>query len=132
MKVDIFKATEEVNEWLDYKKVGAKKRELQRESIETLVEAICEGHLTKSEDHEFEYSLLFPIETEDNKIEKLKFKPRVHTSDISTQLTKVKPGDVHGMICGYAAALTGKPRAVIAALDTEDFGVVGAIAVFFM
>lgn len=129
-------AQQEVNQWLDFKKVSEKRRENYKENIETLVGSIVTGQLTLDQDSkEFTQNLLLPITAEGTDkvtVDKLVFKPRIAVKQIRTQMQGVKSTDLQGMILGYIAALTGKPKEVLANLDTEDYTVAQAIAIFFL
>lgn len=123
-------ATEEVNSWLDYKKISDKKRIAQKDQIDSLVDAVCDGTLTLKADKTFVQELKF---TEgENAILKLEFKPRLKMSVIHSHLQGVKSSDADGRIGAYIAALTNMPKSVIGTMDTEDFGVAQSIALFFL
>lgn len=121
----------EVNAWLDYKKVSDKKREAQKEQIEVIQDAISDGTLTLNEDRSFTHHLKFPI-GKDVTIISLEYKPRVAMQTIHSHLQGVKPTDGDGRLCAYVAALTSKPKDVIKSLDTEDYNISQAIALFFL
>lgn len=125
-------ATDEVNGWLDYKKVSAKKRETHKEHIDNLVDAMVEGNLTLNEAKEFTQLLKFPIEGGEEKLSELKYKPRLKVETVQMHLHGVKPSDNYGLINAYISALTTKPKALIKNLDSEDYTLAYGIAVFFM
>jgi hypothetical protein len=131
MKVSIDVATEEVNKWLDYKKVNEKKREAYKDNIDALVQGVCDGILILNEDNTFTHNLQFPIEGE-MPIHKLDYKPRLKMSTVHNHLQGVKPSDGDGRVCAYIAALTSKPKAVVKDLDTEDYSIGQSIAIFFL
>ena len=124
-------AKEEVDKWLDCKRVNEKKRESYEDNIETLIDAVAAGILVLNEDNAFIHNLIFPLKGE-LPIKELVYKPRIKVSAIHTHLKGVKTSDADGRICAYVAALTSKPRAVITDLDTEDFSIAQSIAVFFL
>lgn len=124
-------AIKEVEKWLDSKKVKPGKREEKKDSIETIALALMEGDLVLNEDMTITQTLLFPILNE-LPIKELKFKPRINTQTISLYLQGVKTGDFLGMVAAYICALTGQPKAVVQALDTEDYATAQAIAGFFL
>lgn len=130
-KINLETATEEVNKWLDYKKVGDKRRETYKDHVETLVDSIMEGHLILKEDNTFVHTLKIPVEG-DLGFDKLEYKPRVRISTIKHHMQGVKSGDSDGRISAYVAALVSKPKALIDMLDTEDYSISCSIAVFFM
>jgi hypothetical protein len=123
-------AEAEVNSWLEYKKVNAKKREVYNENIEILIDAMYEGYLVLEEDKTFVQELRYPIGN--NEVKALRFKPRLKVSTAQVCLQGLKPGDAEGRICGYIAALTVQDRNIIRELDTEDFEIARSIAIFFL
>jgi hypothetical protein len=129
--VNIELAKAEVKKWLDHKKISEKKREKNQDNIEALVEAIVDGHLALNETKfTFTHTLKFPT-GENGQLTKLEYKSRLEVKEIQMQMQGIKSTDLHGIIISYACALTGKPRGVIAALDSEDYAIVQGIASFF-
>ena len=132
MKVALDVAIEEVNKWLDYKRVNDKKRESYKENIETLVDAVADGYLRlNQEDHKFILELKFPTDGE-SPVKSLEFKPRIKVSQVHQHLQGVKSTDADGRLLAYVAALTSQPSGIIKGLDTEDYNVALAIAIFFL
>lgn len=131
MKIEKEIANQEVEKWLDFKKIDSATREANQESINKLANAIADGFLVLKEDnHHFVYSLKFPIEG-DEAITSLEFKARMNMREAHGRIQNIKPNDGMGMLFGYAAALTNKPVEVIKKLDSVDNSVVQAITVFF-
>lgn len=124
-------AEKEIIGWLDCKRVSDKKREDQKENINSLISAVCEGSLTVKDDNTLVHELLFPIGSE-AKIAKLEYKPRIHMGVIHKHLEGIKPSDADGRICAYIAALTSNPKDVVRLLDTEDYSIAQSIAIFFL
>jgi hypothetical protein len=130
-KVSREQAQSEVESWLDYKKVGSQKRETNKDSIEFLISAIVEGDLTVDEDKNLIQKLKFPP-SGDLAVSALKYKPRVTVKVVNTRLTGIKSDDINGRICAYASALTGVSRELIKDMETDDFGLVQNIVLFFL
>lgn len=130
-KVSLDIAREEVTKWLDYKKVGAKKREEYKDNIDALVDGIYEGILTLTPDMLFVHNLKFPI-GEGESIKELRYKPRIKQLDIANMMKGIKAGDTSAQVRAYVCAVTGQPANIIAQLDTEDFSVSQSIGVFFI
>lgn len=130
--VSIDVAIADMNRWLDAKKVSDKKREAYADNIENLTDAISEGSLILNENNEFEQKLKFPIKSESGDIETLKFKNRLTVDAVQNNLTGVKPTDADGRITAYVSALTNLPKAVIKRMDTEDYSIGQALAIFFL
>lgn len=127
-------ARQDVERWLDFKRVPAKKRAAVADTIESMAEAIEQGTLIVNDDCTITHNLIFPIENSDGEhtVEELKYKPRVTTEAISIRMKDVKVTDAHGMFIAYASALTNQPTALIKKLDTEDFRVAQSIVTFFL
>ncbi len=122
----------EIDIWLKHKKIGKAKREANQDQIDSLVSFMCDGVLTMDPDSKkFNHVLQFPIESE-IVTKDLEYVPRLKMLDIHTKLQGVKPGDADGRILAYVAALTGKAKQIIRSLDTVDYDVAQAIAIFFI
>lgn len=124
-------AEQEVQSWLDYKKVSDSRREEKAEQIKALVNAIADGQVILNEDYTLTQVLLSEVGVE-VKIKELTFKARLSGAQIQTYLQGVKPTDIDGRLYGYIAALTGQPKEVVRNLDTEDLTVAQNIAFFFL
>lgn len=125
-------AEKEVNDWLDYKKVGSQKRESNKDQIDVLIDAICEGALVlKADTKEFVHTLKFATEGE-QPITELTYKPRLSYSQVKGHLHNVKPSDADGRFIAYMAALTGKPKLVFEKLDSVDLSIAQSITLFFV
>lgn len=122
-------AEQEVQSWLDYKKVSDSRREEKAEQIKALVNAIADGQVILNEDYTLTQVLLSEVGVE-VKIKELTFKARLSGAQIQTYLQGVKPTDIDGRLYGYIAALTGQPKEVVRNLDTEDLTVAQNIAFF--
>lgn len=135
--VDLNTATEEVDKWLDFKKVSQRKRDSKKEHIEELVDAVVDGTLILDENFSWTHNLRFPIRTqEDNQesapIETFTYKPRVDIGSVQNYLKRISGSDFDGRVVCYVAALTSRATEMIKRLDTEDYSIAQAIAVFFI
>lgn len=125
-------ALKEVEAWLDYKRVKSKKRESYQDQIDVLVDAVSDGSLVlDDESFELTYNLIFPF-GEEEKITELKFKPRLSVGEVNKYMRGVQATDIDKRLQAYVSALTGQPKGVIQAIDTEDSSVINAIVVFFL
>lgn len=124
-------ARKDIVRWLDFKKVNEKKREDSEDSIEELINAICDGNIIVKEDCTIEHTLIFP-QGEGGMIKVLTYKPRLKMSEIEARSAKVKPGNSQEIIRAYICALTEQPSAIIKELDTEDNRISRSIASFFL
>ena len=132
-KVSEEMAQKTINAWLDAKRVRERKREQQKDNIETLVDAVADGDLSHDpESNELTLVLLQPVGIE-KKVEKLIFKPRINMGLIRQGLKGIKvTEDSMGYIMAYIATLTNQPKNVINALDSDDYKIASAIAGFFL
>jgi hypothetical protein len=124
-------AFEEVEKWLDHKKISDKKRESYKEQVDLLVESISDGYLSLNDDFTFTQKLKFPISNQIS-TSQLTYKPRLKMSEIHRRLEGVKTSDSDGRVCAYIAALTSQPKEVIKELDTVDYEIGQAITIFFL
>lgn len=122
-------AEKEVNAWLDFKRVKAKKREENESSIETLIDGFECGALSLNpETKELKLKLGFPIGDSQGE---LVFKPRLKVGEAHKQLQGVSASNVDGRILAYVSALTNTNSGVIKDMDTEDYTIAQSIAIFF-
>lgn len=123
-------AIEEVNSWLDFKKVGEGKRELQKDSIKVLINAIEDGSLYLKDDKTFVHILKFPF-GEDVKTTQFEYKPRLNGLETEKAQKGVK-GEGFQLLIAMASALTGKAPGLLKHMDSEDLAISQAISVFFL
>jgi hypothetical protein len=90
------------------------------------------GQLVLNDDFSFTHKLNFPIEGETNNIAELVYKPRLQVKELHRQLSGIKAGDLELRVTAHIAALTGKVKATLQCMDTEDYKISEAISVFFM
>lgn len=125
------KATEEVDSYLNHKKISQRRREGDlKNAIESLIDSICEGTLVLKENFVFEQKLKFPPEGLD--FQTLEYKPRVPVKTIHLSLQGVKSDDADKRVAAYIAAITSKSKAQITSLDTDDYSVGQNFALFFI
>lgn len=125
-------AEAEITAWLDKKKIMSQQREENKSSIDTLIEAIVEGVLVLDSDtNTFTHKLLFQMDGE-MPVTELTYKPRLNDNMLRPYLSGVKPADVDARILAYMAALTGKAKGILSALDTADKRIATSIVLFFL
>lgn len=130
-KVDFDTANSEITGWLDCKKISDKKRDVQKDTISTLVDAVADGSLVVEDDNSLTHTLKFAV-GKDGQIKDFKYKPRITVGDVHGHLQGVKPSDADGRLLAYVAALTNQTKGIIGLLDTEDYGIAQSIAIFFL
>ena len=122
-------AVADVNRWLDLKKVSSKKREDLDSDIKSIIGFVEEGVLSIDENCIITHKLKFPFGN-DKLIETLSYKVRVSADDLTDGQKGVTTGA--DLIAANIATLTGKVKATIKKLDSEDYSVCKAIVAFFM
>lgn len=132
-KVDRKTAEEEIENWLDSKKISPSKRESKSASIESLVCAIMDGDLVLNAENKFEQTLKFPGDSPAS-VKVLEFKQRILINEVQHHLknNKTSISDFDGRFVAYIQALTGQPNAVITKLESTDYDIAQSIAGFFM
>lgn len=124
-------AIDDINRWLDAKRIREKKREQNKDLIDVLVEAVEDGILIVQEDNSLTMDLAFGI-GEGESIKKLTFKPRLRIDEVKPHLERVKSSDGDGRLMAYVTALTGQPTKLIYSMDTSDQSLATSIALFFL
>lgn len=119
----------DVDRWLDLKKVSSKKREDLKSEIDSMICFVEEGVLSIDEKCIITHLLKFPI-GENDSIDKLTYKVRVSADDLTDGQKGVTTGA--DLIAANVATLTGKVKATIRKLDSEDYSVCKCIVAFFM
>jgi hypothetical protein len=124
-------AEEEIEVWLDKKKVFQETRDKYKDHIEVIVEAMMNGVLQLNEKMEFHHTLLFEI-GEGGAIDHLDYLFRANDKIIAPHMKGVKNDDVDGRLNALIAAITKQTRGIISNLDTVDKRIATAIGIFFM
>lgn len=125
-------AEEEIEYWLDKKKVRESQRSFYKESVEILTDAMMDGDLVLDKDtNELTYTLSFPTEGT-APIKNLKFKARLNDAMLKPHMETSKSGTLVDVNLSYLAALTDVPKTVLAKLDTVDKRVISNVVVFFL
>lgn len=130
-KVERSVAELEVTDWLDKKKVSSSVREANKDSVELLIDCICDGELVKDDKNNLDYTLKHPFGDEE-KVTKMSFKPRLNDKMLKPYLNGVKTNDAEGRLLAYISALTTVPRAILENMDSVDKKVAMAIVIFFL
>ncbi len=130
-KVTLEKAVEEIDGWLEKKKIFPSAREELKDAIEILVEAISLGYLSLNDKGEFTQELLFPLK-EEQAVTHLEYKARLNDKMLEPHLKGVKMGNGDARIIAYLACLTGQAKGIIKALDTADRKITNSIVIFFV
>jgi len=121
----------EVNEWVDFKKIAAKRRQDLQPVIENLAELVAEGDLiVESSNHTIKQVLKFPL-GENGATKELIFKARVSGNELQSAMNGVQFNDELGKTFARISASTGVTANVIKKMDSEDLAVASNIAVFF-
>ena len=134
MKINNEIANQEFKKWLDSKRIKKVKIKEALTQQEIIVEAIEEGDLIIKEDFTMEYSLAFPLQSDDGEmmLDKLVFKHRMRKEDFDKKYRGLKGTDADGRLSATIAALTGQNTNLIGKLDSIDAEVCTSIAVYFL
>lgn len=125
-------ARKDVERWLDFKKVGASKREDNSAAIDGIVAAVMDGDMIISQEgHEITHVLRFPIGN-NNAIKELNYKARLSIKERNKKLKGTKATDTADYLVALIAALASENKAVIEELDTEDHNIAQNVALFFI
>lgn len=124
-------ASREIENWLDSKKITQQRRKDLESQIELLVSAMMQGSLSiNPETNEFIQKLSFEF-GKDVKFNELTFKHRMQMATIHLHMKDVKATDADGRLLAHISALTGKNKEIINKMDTSDYAISSAIAMFF-
>jgi len=125
-------ATKEITAWLDYKKIKDSQREANKPQVDAMIDAMEAGTISMDENT---YAITQKLDVPDSVgslFTDLTYKARISIGELQRATSAVKATDFDGKITGYISALTGKPFSHIQKLDSEDYKIGQAIAVFFM
>lgn len=127
-KVTMEQAMNEINSWLDAKKVRPSNRDERDMQIKDLANAICEGILEYNpQDHTLKHNLLFPI----GGTESITYKHRLTQPELEGRLKGVDSFTTDGRLTAYIGALTGTALNVARMMDSEDRKLAQSICIFF-
>ena len=125
-------AEQEVNSWIEHKKMSNKRKEEKKDSIESLISYVQEGIISVDPStFEIIQNLNFEI-GEQIKIPNLKWKPFGNVGRVQLHMKNVDSTDFTGNCIAHACAQTGQSKNIINNLDSEDAVVMKVLAVFFM
>jgi len=124
-------AVQEINSWLDYKKIDDFQREQSEEHIKSMVSYMKSGNLVLNSDFSFTHILKFPI-GQDSQTTEFVYKARITEREISGKMHGIKADDGDGRLAAHIAALSGQVLGMVKAMDKEDFKIARSIALFFV
>lgn len=122
-------AQQEINKWLDYKKLRPAQRQRYIGNIAVLVDAVEYGVLTMDPGtFKFTQLLNFPVKDNNGTLifDILVYKPRLTMKEVQDCVTS----DLSQAIA-YGMALTGKAEGHLGQMDSTDAFTLSSIAVFF-
>ena len=121
-------ALNEVEKWMDIRRVRPTKRRNQSEAIEVLADAFIDGSLVlDDETGELTFNLAFPVKSK----EKIVFKPRVKVTEVNRYAEQNRKITGQSIVMNYLCASTGLMVAEAGDIDSEDYGIVQAIVGFY-
>lgn len=118
--IDAEKAREEVEQWLDLRKVKPREREQKAEDIETLIEAVRYGEIAIQEDGTLLQELTEEVPGS-TPTTSLTYKKRLNVALLRQEQKGVKATDSQGLMLSYLATLTGKPKGLLEKLAYQDY-----------
>lgn len=123
-------AEQDVNAWLDNKRVRDTQREANKTSVESLIEAVMYGDISiDTKTFTITHTLQCKVE---GLFDSLNYKPRITVGDRQKVSSAMKANDVESIILCTVAAISDKSASHIQRMDTEDYKIAQAVAVFFM
>ena len=125
-------AIKDIEKWLDKVGVAESEREENKTFIEKITNAIEDGRVFIEDDF-LKQILKFPIKDKDgNPVTKdLKYKTSLSLEEVHPKLQLVKATDAHGSMLAYVSALTGVSSGMLKKMNSQDYKISQAIAVFF-
>lgn len=123
-------ATEEVNGWLDYKRVRPSKRQEKEDHVQGMIECVEDGIFVINEDFTITFNVLWPEEI--GNIKTLTFKPRISDREIDNYYKRLDKKSTTSFILARKAALTGINTTILMNMDTEDSTIADHITAFFL
>ena len=121
-------AQEEVNKWIEYKKLDEDEIEEKEAQIKTLVTAMKNGRLVLDKDFNLIQTLKFPLA----KITELKYAARIDVDSVAMKVGLIDSSNLVLLMTAYASASCGVTTGVIGKLDTADNKIAQAIGTFFL
>lgn len=126
--VSMEQAMNEVNSWLDYKKVRPSVRDERDAQISDMANAICEGVLEYNEsEHTLKHNLLFPV----GETTSIIYKPRVSQPELEGRMKGVDAMSIDGRLTAQIGALTNTPLNIARMMDGQDRKLAQSICLFF-
>lgn len=122
-------AQNDIQRWLDAKRIPEKKRATMAAMIENMVDAVVNGQLTVDEDGSLVQILQFP----ESGVDKLTYKLRISSHDLEGPKRLVKGDGLDDNLLRILMALTGAPVNTLRKLDLSvDKPLADSIATFFL
>jgi hypothetical protein len=121
-------AVQEIEGWLEKKRIYDSQKENNKAEIELLIDAVMRGDLVLDEKGEFTHTLNWPLED----IKEIKYKARLNDTMLKRFLNGVKATDGEGRFMAHAQCLTNQPKAILESLDSIDKKLMTSIVVFFI
>jgi len=133
IKISPEMAKGEVQKWLELRRLKKSKIDSSKEMIEVLEDAFL-NNLLILEDDKLIQKLEFPLINEKGEItiKELVYTKRLTQQKITQATEGISASNFNAILSAYVSAITAQPKAIIGALDTDDFATSRAIATFFM
>lgn len=127
-------AQNEVEKWLDLRRVKPSLREKYKDAVQVMVESVCDGSLVLQDNGSLKQTLVFPIETKDGDIAltELVYKPRFKVKELSMQSQDMNASNSLDITISYVSAVSSVSKSLVKEMDMEDYKVAQCIVTFFM
>lgn len=120
-------AEQEVNKWLDSKRVRATVRRENKDNIEAIIDGFEDGLLILSEEtNAIKQTLIFPT----GALKEIIIQPRLKVSERIDRL-KNAGNDADSRVVAILAALSGNMTEALKGMDADDLAVSRNITAFF-
>lgn len=126
-------AEEEVNNWLDLKRVTPSERVEKAGFVNKMVESLQYGYISIDKEGKITHKLVFPLKSPEGEITtaELQYNYRAETGNLQSKTGNLK-GIGMAVYIAYASVLTGQITGKLNKLDSEDFKILQAITAFFL
>ena len=127
-------AKQEVEKWLEFKKLDQEDVDEIDDRKASLSRAIQKGYLSLDKECNFIQTLKFPIKSDSGEmmLDKLTYKPRLTMSDVEKRTKGLDMKNTFVVIRAYVSALTDVNSGLISKMDSSDNKIAQAIAIFFL
>jgi hypothetical protein len=129
-KMSLEQATEEVQNWLDYKGFEIEAEDDEMKEVIALAKKVRSGDLVINEDRTITHKLRFPI-GKDEEIKEVTYQARIKAKDFEAKAKGAKTSSPLSFVHAKIAAIATLNTEIVRNMDTVDYNVAQSIAGFF-